>query len=242
MVASFDFEREEELRRWVPDPVRCSVAYLCTALYGPAHLCAPRPRLPPAPYPDIAEGLIDGGPGSFGRGEWEGRAMGDLGERHAVAGADDVVSVVMAAARLVMGMSARALAEVDESMSLPQLRTLVALEGCGPVKLVELADVLGVNPSTALRAVARLESTGLVDRRTNPDSRREVVLSLTPRGEELAKKVLAHRRREVEKLVEGVPAQVRAGLVDGLCALLAAAGDRSIAVPGTAEEFRRTVP
>ncbi|KND32051.1 MarR family winged helix-turn-helix transcriptional regulator [Streptomyces acidiscabies] len=153
-------------------------------------------------------------------------------------GADDLVSMVMAASRLVMGMSARALAEVDESLSLAQLRTLVALEGCGPVKLAVLAEVLGVNSSSALRSVTRLEQAGLVDRRASEVSRREVVLTLTARGEELVRQVLTHRRREVEKLVEGVPASVRAGLVEGVRALLETAGDRSIVIPGAAEEFR----
>ncbi|MGA4843681.1 MarR family winged helix-turn-helix transcriptional regulator [Streptomyces sp. G45] len=157
-------------------------------------------------------------------------------------GTDDVVSMVMAASRLVIGLSARALVEVDETLSLAQLRTLVALEGCGPVKLAVLADVLGVNSSTALRAVVRLEGAGLVDRRTNPDSRREVVLSLTAQGEDVVERVLAHRRREVEALVEGVPPQVRAGLVAGLRALIEAAGDRSVKVPGAAEEFRAALP
>ncbi|WP_075779214.1 MarR family winged helix-turn-helix transcriptional regulator [Streptomyces acidiscabies] len=151
---------------------------------------------------------------------------------------DDVVSVVMAASRLVMGISARALAEVGESLSLAQLRTLVALEGCGPVKLAVLAEVLGVNSSTALRSVMRLEQVGLVDRRASEVSRREVVLRLTGRGEDLVQRVLDHRRCEVEKLVEGVAPGVRAGLVEGLRALLETAGDRSIVIPGAAEEFR----
>lgn len=37
---------------------------------------------------------------------------------------------------------------------------------------------LGVTPSTALRMAERLESLTLVDRRVNPDNRREVVLRL----------------------------------------------------------------
>ncbi|MHC5906123.1 MarR family winged helix-turn-helix transcriptional regulator [Streptomyces sp. S6] len=164
-----------------------------------------------------------------------------MDERVADVDADDVVSVVMAASRLVMGMSARALAEVDESLSLAQLRTLVALEGCGPVKLAALAEVLGVNSSTALRSVMRLEQVGLVDRRASEVSRREVVLRLTARGEDLVRQVLEHRRREVEKLVDGVPPGVRAGLVEGLRALLETAGDRSIVMPGRTEEFREGI-
>ncbi|MFH8342709.1 MarR family winged helix-turn-helix transcriptional regulator [Streptomyces sp. AM6-12] len=153
-------------------------------------------------------------------------------------GYEDAVSVVMAAARLVIGMSVRALAEVDDSLSLPQLRTLVALRECGPVKLASLAEVLGVNASTALRAVARLEEAGLADRRTNPESRREVVLTLTDHGSTLVDRVLGQRRLAMEKVVADVPAAARAGLVEGLRALLDAADGQLKAIRGAAEEFR----
>lgn len=42
----------------------------------------------------------------------------------------------------------------------------------GERKVSELAEALGVNPSTATRAVDRLIEARLVDRRTNPRSRR----------------------------------------------------------------------
>ncbi|RKN43883.1 MarR family winged helix-turn-helix transcriptional regulator [Streptomyces hoynatensis] len=154
---------------------------------------------------------------------------------------DEVTSAVMAASRLVIAVSARALVEVDDSLTLPQLRTLVALEGLGPVKLATLAQVLGVNPSTALRMVGRLETAGMVDRRANPASRREVVLSLTPHGAEVVRQVLAHRKRGVEELVAELSPEVREGLVAGLRALIVVAGDPSIEVPGPApliEELR----
>jgi DNA-binding MarR family transcriptional regulator len=104
--------------------------------------------------------------------------------------------------------------------------------------LAGLAEVLGVNASTALRAVARLEEAGLADRRTNPESRREVVLTLTEQGSSLVDRVLDQRRLAMEKVVADVPAAARAGLVEGLRALLAAAGGQSTAIPGAAEEFR----
>nr|WP_258053463.1 MarR family transcriptional regulator [Streptomyces sp. Ru72] len=131
----------------------------------------------------------------------------------------------MAASRLIVALSARALASVDVSLTLPQLRSLVALHTCGPVNLAALAATLGVNSSTALRMVERLESLGLIDRRVNPDNRRQVVLRLTPAGGELVERVLSHRRAEIRALVERLPAQQRAGLVPALRALTAAADD-----------------
>ncbi|WP_405912670.1 MarR family winged helix-turn-helix transcriptional regulator [Streptomyces sp. NBC_00963] len=136
---------------------------------------------------------------------------------------DEVTAAVMAAARLLVGLSARALAEVGSTLTLPQLRTLVVLDSSGPVKLAALAAVLDVNASTAMRMVDRLEAGGLVDRKINPDNRREVVLRTTDEGAGLVGTVLEHRHREVAALVGRLPVDVRAGLVVGLRALTVAA-------------------
>ncbi|MGW2813307.1 MarR family winged helix-turn-helix transcriptional regulator [Streptomyces sp. NPDC001415] len=142
--------------------------------------------------------------------------------------ADEVAVAVMAASRLLVAISARALSSIDDSMTLPQLRALVVLESCEPLKLAAMAATLGVNPSTAMRMVDRLEAAGLVDRRTNPASRREVVLNLTDAGRDLVARVMAHRRAEVGELVARVPAEERAGLVPALRALTRAAGELAV--------------
>ncbi|MFJ4536839.1 MarR family winged helix-turn-helix transcriptional regulator [Streptomyces tibetensis] len=121
-------------------------------------------------------------------------------------------------------------------MPLPQLRALVVLETCGPVKLAAMAAALGVNPSTALRMAGRLEDSGLIDRRTNPANRREVVLRLTPAGRDVVKRVLAHRRTEIRALVERLPAEARAGLVPALKALTRAANEMAV---DPVDEMRR---
>ncbi|MFD7534625.1 MarR family winged helix-turn-helix transcriptional regulator [Streptomyces sp. NPDC059819] len=142
--------------------------------------------------------------------------------------AEEVAVAVMAASRLLVAISARALSSIDDSMTLPQLRALVVLESCEPLKLVAMAATLGVNPSTAMRMVDRLEVAGLVDRRVNPASRREVVLNLTDAGRDLVARVMAHRQAEVSALVARLPAEERAGLVPALRALTRAAGDLGV--------------
>ncbi|MEU1005954.1 MarR family winged helix-turn-helix transcriptional regulator [Streptomyces tibetensis] len=142
--------------------------------------------------------------------------------------AEEVTLAVMAASRLLVAISARALSSTDSALTLPQLRALVVLETCGPVKLAALAATLGVNPSTALRMVGRLEDSGLIDRRTNPANRREVILRLTPAGRDLVERVLAHRRTEIRALVERLPAEARAGLVPALEALTRAADEMAV--------------
>jgi DNA-binding MarR family transcriptional regulator len=150
-------------------------------------------------------------------------ASGGLSEAALDREAEEVTVAVMAASRLVVALSARALASVDVPLTLPQLRSLVALHTCGPIKLAAMAATLGVSPSTALRMAERLEGLGLTDRRVNPDNRREVVLRLTGAGEELVDRVLSHRRAEIRALVERLPAAQRAGLVPALTALTTAA-------------------
>lgn len=141
---------------------------------------------------------------------------------------EEVTEAVMAASRLLVALSARALAEVSNTLTLPQLRALVVLDGCGPVKLAVLAATLGVNASTALRMVERLVAGGLVDRRGNPDNRREVVLRLTGPGADLVRTVLDHRHREIAALVRQLPVDVRSGLVVGLRALIAISDDPAV--------------
>ncbi|REK88755.1 MarR family transcriptional regulator [Streptomyces inhibens] len=142
---------------------------------------------------------------------------------------EEVIAAVLTASRLLVGVSARALARIEPSLTLPQLRALVVLDGQGPVKLASLAGALGVNPSTAMRMVDRLEAAGSVVRQANPGNRREVVLSLTARGRDLVERVLADRHAEIAKIVARLPADRRAGLIDSLRALTDAAGEPALA-------------
>ncbi|MGD3109569.1 MarR family winged helix-turn-helix transcriptional regulator [Streptomyces sp. YGL11-2] len=141
---------------------------------------------------------------------------------------DEVTAAVMTASRLFVALSARALAESEPALTLPQLRTLVVLHGEGPVKLAALAAALDVNPSTAMRMVDKLEAAGLMDRQINPDNRREVVLRLRPAGRRLVEKVMAHRHQEIQAIVGRLPAGRRAELVRGLRALTEAAGEQAV--------------
>lgn len=137
--------------------------------------------------------------------------------------AREVTAAVLAASRLIVAISARALADEDDSLTLPQLRALVVLSDRQPLKLAGLAGVLGVNPSTAMRMVDRLVAAGAVERQTNPDNRREVVLTLTPAGSDLVARVMEHRREAITEVVRRVPENQRNGLVAGLRALTDAA-------------------
>ncbi|CAL9450911.1 hypothetical protein SUDANB145_02438 [Streptomyces sp. enrichment culture] len=131
---------------------------------------------------------------------------------------DAVTRAVLTASRLLVAISARSLAEVEERVTLPQFRMLVVLSTRGTTKLVTLAEQLQVAPSTAMRMVDRLIGAGLVDRRTNPDNRRETLLRLTEEGRRTVDHVTARRRREIATVVQRLAPGQRAALVEALTA------------------------
>ncbi|HET9142459.1 MarR family transcriptional regulator [Actinophytocola sp.] len=138
---------------------------------------------------------------------------------------DAVTDAVLTASRLLVAVSARSIAAVDDSITLPQFRLLVVLHARGQQKIAGIAENLGVNPSTATRAVDRLLTAGLVDRQTNPNSRREMQISLTPAGRRLVRNVARRRRQEIARIVENMPATHRRGLVRALTAFSQAGGE-----------------
>lgn len=129
---------------------------------------------------------------------------------------DAITEAVLTASRLLVGISARSVAAVAGPITLPQFRLLVALGSRGPLKLVSLAEMLGVNPSTATRTVDRLVTAGWAERKSNPDSRREVTVGLTSAGRDLVDRVTDYRRSEIAAIVERIPHEDRAGLVQAL--------------------------
>lgn len=149
-------------------------------------------------------------------------------QTHTFDGMDDVEAVtraVLTASRLLVAVSARSLASVEDRVTLPQFRLLVVLSTRGAAKLVLLAEWLAVSPSTAMRMVDRLIAIGLVDRQTNPDNRRETVLQLTPEGMRIVEVVMNRRRQEIASIVERLAPEQRAALIAALTAFSEAGGE-----------------
>jgi DNA-binding MarR family transcriptional regulator len=138
---------------------------------------------------------------------------------------DAITDSLLTASRLLVGISARSIALVDESITIPQFRTLVILSNKGPINLATLAGLLGVKPSATGRMVDRLVSAGLIDRMPHPTSRRELLAALTPHGRKIVRQVTAHRRAEIARIVEQMPLQDRHGLVRALNAFTTAGGE-----------------
>jgi DNA-binding MarR family transcriptional regulator len=136
---------------------------------------------------------------------------------------DELVTALLTASRVLVGVSANSLAGLDEAVTITQFRTLVVLGAHGPTRLNRLADRLGVNASTALRTVDKLVAAGFVERRENDQDRREVVIEPTLRGKRLVDQVTARRRAAIEGIVVAMPAEHRRQLVDALLSFALAA-------------------
>ena len=138
-----------------------------------------------------------------------------------------VTEATLVASRAMLGVVARSLAGVLEQVTLPQLRVLVILSTHGPQRTGDLASRLGVHQSTFSRSADRLVKGGWVARVDNPQSRREVLLELTPTGRDLVATVNRRRRKELQAILRGVDAGQRSLLTEAMRLFAEAAGEPS---------------
>ena len=138
---------------------------------------------------------------------------------------DDLVTAVLTASRVLVGVSARSLAGIEGTLTVAQFRTLVVLDSHGEVNLLTLAGRLGVTPSTAVRMIDRLLAADLVTRRDNPGNRREVLLATTPQARQIVDTVTERRRAEISRIVTAMPAAQRDELIMALRAFADAASE-----------------
>lgn len=130
----------------------------------------------------------------------------------------------MRGSRALVAISARSLAGHSD-VTLPQYRLLVVLATRGPQRLVDLADNLSVNPSTATRMCDRLRRKGLLTRAAVAGDRRAVELVITDDGRALVDHVLDRRRAEIGALFGSLSDDQRRRIADGLRILADAAGE-----------------
>lgn len=135
------------------------------------------------------------------------------------------VDAVMAASKVLVAVVAQSVAEMGNTVTLPQLRVLVMVSSQGPLNLSTVARGLGVHPSNATRTCHRLVQAGLLDRQDDPNDRRNLVLTLTADGRHLVDSVMEHRREAFQRLLEGMPPRARADLAAALEQFAASVGE-----------------
>lgn len=135
------------------------------------------------------------------------------------------IDAVLVASRALVGIAARSLAAVEDTVTLVQYRGLVLLASRGEMKVGALAAALDLHQSTATRLCDRLVNKGLVERRHPAESRREVFVALTSSGQALVRAVNTRRRAEITKIMGRMPSARRALLVDALSEFADSAGE-----------------
>jgi len=144
---------------------------------------------------------------------------------HGNQGPDELTDAVLSASRALVAIAARSLSAAPSDVTLPQYRALVVLASRGAQRTSDLAVELEVAPSSITRLCDRLVRKRLVTRRVDPDNRRQVTINITGKGLDLVAAVTAVRRREIARVLRGIPARRRAALIASLNELANAAGE-----------------
>lgn len=135
------------------------------------------------------------------------------------------VDAVMLAAQVLVGVTAQSVADVEDIVTLPQLRVLVLIADRGQLNLNAVAQAMQVHPSNATRLCDRLVAAGLIDRRDAAGDRRNIALSLTGAGRDLVASMTRQRRSAIADVLEQMPDVRRRGLVLAMRAFADAAGE-----------------
>ena len=125
-------------------------------------------------------------------------------------------------------------------LGLPQWRTLALLGVHGSMPAARIAEVAVVDRGLVSRAVAELETAGLVARVDHPTDGRTRLVALTARGADLHDRVAQLHLRRQERLFADFTAKERALLLDFL-ARLDTALDELILDPAFTDDLGRAV-
>lgn len=107
-------------------------------------------------------------------------------------------------------------------VTVAQAAALEALAGHGPMRLSDLGRRLGIAPSTLTRNLERLLEGGLVIRQADGRDARSARVRLTPAGRRVAQGVADREEDFARQVLDQIPEERRAQVVESLGDLLAA--------------------
>ncbi len=136
-----------------------------------------------------------------------------------------VVDAVLTASRTLIAVATRSLGAAAEDTTIAQYRALVVLASRGPQRMMDLAEALGVTPSTAGRMCDRLLRKGLIRRHRARADRRAVLVSITAAGREVVDQATARRRALIAGILSRLPAARQSAVAGALEEFAAAAGE-----------------
>ncbi len=107
-------------------------------------------------------------------------------------------------------------------LSMPQFSLLMRLYHGGTCDVQDIGRHFDVSSAAASQLVDRLVQSGFVVRQESPDDRRVRMIALDERGRALVAQGIEERYRWVDELVQELPAERRAAILEALPALMEA--------------------
>jgi DNA-binding MarR family transcriptional regulator len=141
------------------------------------------------------------------------------------AASEEVVDEVLTATRALIALSSRSLGSLAADLSTAQYRTLVVLASRGPQRMVDLAHLLAVEPSSLGRMCERLTRKGFIRRRRGRTDRRSVLISLSTQGRQVLDEATRARRSLIREALAALTIEQQEAAVVALRALSRAAGE-----------------
>jgi DNA-binding MarR family transcriptional regulator len=129
--------------------------------------------------------------------------------------------------RVVIGRLSRQLratpSGLDAALTPTRISLMLSIDRTGPIRLGELADSEGINPTMLSRSVTQLVDAGLVARASDNIDRRAVWVTATDAGRALAERMRQERTDAVNAALSGLSSADRRTLEQAIPALEALA-------------------
>ena len=123
---------------------------------------------------------------------------------------------ILSASKIMVNILAESLMHENvQGLSAPQFRILDMVFH-GVDKPADVAKMLDVSPPALTWILEKLENMGFLERSHSDSDRRRVVLGLTSMGEDVVRRVNAHRRNLLVKVLGGMEAKEVAQLESAL--------------------------
>lgn len=90
-----------------------------------------------------------------------------------------------------------------------QTTVLFTVVRLGPLGLTEISEIEGINPTMLSRIIAELCHTGLIRREPDPQDRRAALVSATPDGQRLRRRIHRERTHALQEHIAKLDEQQR---------------------------------
>lgn len=110
-------------------------------------------------------------------------------------------------------------ASAEADLTPARVSALLHVDRRGPLRLSDLAEAEGLNPTMLSRMVSDLVEAGLLERTSDPADRRAAWVQATEGGSRLARQMRNERTQSVLSALDRLPASERRSVIKALPAL-----------------------